>query len=114
MELRAMIIQPMAGKTRAEVFETRERAIKRLEDMGYNVENSLFDMREAWLVAGGTTSVPLRYLAESLKVMSRCHAVYLCDGWADARGCRIEYEAASEYGLLAFFESSDQPPIASI
>lgn len=98
--MKAMIIQPMAGKTEQEIMGTRNRAISHLESLGYEVENTLFDIDERWLLSTGTKSVPLVYLAESLRVMSRCNAVYLCDGWEEARGCKIEHDAAKAYGLL--------------
>ena len=34
---KAMLSQPMAGKTEQEIIETRNRAIKALENMGYVV-----------------------------------------------------------------------------
>ncbi len=35
--MKAMLSQPMAGKTEAEIVATRERAVKALESMGYEV-----------------------------------------------------------------------------
>ncbi len=39
---RAMLSQPMAGKTDDEIKETREKAIKTLENKGYEIVNTLF------------------------------------------------------------------------
>lgn len=97
--MRAMIIQPMNGKTDQEIREEREKAVALLESYGYDVENTLFDMDDDWLRSTGYKHIPLVYLAESLKVMSRCDAVYLCEGWQNARGCLLEYAAAVQYGL---------------
>ena len=36
--------------------------------------------------------------------MSLCHAAYFCKGWEDARGCRIEHDAAVAYGLEVLYE----------
>lgn len=107
MKMKAMIVQPMAGKTMQEIAETRNRAKEQLEAIGYEVENSLFDIDESWLLATGTVHVPVYYLGESLKVMSRCHAVYFCKDWATTRGCIIEHETAMHYGLHKFYEHSD-------
>jgi hypothetical protein len=52
----------------------------------------------------GVANVPLRFMAKSLESMSLCHAVYFCKGWEDARGCRIEHEAARAYGLDIIYE----------
>ena len=39
---RAMLSQPMAGKSKAEIRETREKAIAALTSAGYSVVNTLF------------------------------------------------------------------------
>lgn len=39
---KAMLSQPMAGKTDEEIAETRERAIKFLKSLDYEVINTLF------------------------------------------------------------------------
>lgn len=40
--LKAMLSQPMAGKTDEEIKETREKAIKVLQEKGYEIVNTLF------------------------------------------------------------------------
>ena len=40
--MKAMLSQPMAGKTDEEIVATRERAIKALEAKGYEIVNTLF------------------------------------------------------------------------
>ena len=40
--MKAMLSQPMAGKTEEEIIKTREKAIKALEDKGYKIVNTLF------------------------------------------------------------------------
>lgn len=32
------------------------------------------------------------------------HAAYFCKGWEDARGCKIEHDAATAYGLEVLYE----------
>ena len=39
---KAMLSQPMAGKTEEEIVATREKAIKTLTEKGYEVVNTLF------------------------------------------------------------------------
>jgi hypothetical protein len=107
MKPKAMIVQPMAGKTEQEIMETRNRAKKQLEAIGYEVEDSLLDMDEDWLRATGTVHIPVRYLGESLKVMSRCRAVYFCKDWETTRGCIIEHLTAMHYGLYKFYEHNN-------
>lgn len=113
---KAMISQPMNGKSEQEIAKTREKAIEILTGLGYEFVNTLFtdfygvtgdccsveDMRNC-----GVVHIPLCFLAKSLDKMSCCDAVYFCKGWKDARGCRIEYEAAKEYGLTILCEEED-------
>lgn len=99
---KAMLSQPMAGKTEQEIIETRNRAVKALENMGYVVVNTLFTdewySKEA-MSKRGVVQIPLCFLAKSLENMSLCHAAYFCSGWEQARGCRLEHEAAKAYGV---------------
>lgn len=105
--MKAMISQPMAGKTPIEIEETRNRAVKFLEERGYEIVNTLFTddwYSEAVMRDRGVVNVPLGYLAKSLEYMSLCGVVYFCKGWEKARGCLIEHEAATAYGLIVMHE----------
>jgi hypothetical protein len=42
---------------------------------------------------------PVWCLGESIKLMSDADYVVFCNGWEDARGCRIERTIANEYGI---------------
>lgn len=104
---KAMLSQPMAGKTDAEIIETRNRAIKVLESEGYEIVNTLFT--DEWysddaMKERGVVQIPLCFLAKSLENMSLCHAAYFCKGWENARGCKIEHDAAKAYGLKIIYE----------
>lgn len=105
--MKAMLSQPMAGKTDEEILATRDNAIDALKDMGYEVVNTLFT--DEWYSSEamnerGVENIPLCFLAKSLENMSLCHADYFCKGRENARGCRIEHEAAKAYGLTILYE----------
>ena len=107
---KAMLSQPMAGKTDEEIVATRERAIAALEAQGYEIVNTLFT--DEWysqesMKERGVVQIPLCFLAKSLENMSLCHAAYFCKGWENARGCRIEHEAAKAYGLEILYEGDE-------
>ena len=107
MKQKAMISQPMKGKTEEEIVATRNRAVAELERRGYEVENTLFT--DEWyksenLTKHGFVQIPLFFLAYALLAMSQCHAVYFCNGWENARGCKIEHDAALAYGLEVLYE----------
>lgn len=104
---KVMLSQPMAGKTDEEIVATREKAIKFLKKKGYEVVNTLFT--DEWysnesMKERGVVQIQLCFLAKSLENMSLCHAAYFCKGWENARGCKIEHEAAVAYGLDIIYE----------
>lgn len=104
---KATLSQPMAGKTDEEIVETREKAITALTGQGYEVVNTLFTdewYSEKSMKERGVVQIPLSFLAKSLENMSLCHVVYFCKGWENARGCRIEHDAAVAYGLEVIYE----------
>lgn len=105
--MKAMLSQPMNGKTEQEIVETRNKAIKALEAAGYEIVNTLFT--DEWyskekMEERGVVQIPLCFLAKSLENMSLCHAAYFCKGWEKARGCKIEHDAAVAYGLKILYE----------
>lgn len=104
---KAMLSQPMAGKTDKEIQQTRDRAIEVLERYGFEIVNTLFT--DEWysnesMTARGVEQIGLCFLAKSLENMSRCHAAYFCKGWEHARGCKLEHDAAIAYGLMVMYE----------
>lgn len=104
---KAMLSQPMSGKTDEEIKATREKAIKTLNEKGYDIVNTLFT--DEWYGSDAmkereVVQIPLCFLAKSLDKMSLCHAVYFCKGWENARGCCIEHNAAVAYGLEVIYE----------
>ena len=111
MKKKAMLSQPMAGRTEQEITATRDRAIAELERRGYEVVNTLFT--DEWYSpdsceARGVVNRPMMFLAKSLENMSLCHAAYFCKGWKNARGCRIEHAVAEAYGLTVLYEEGDE------
>jgi hypothetical protein len=104
---KAMLSQPMAGRSDEEIVATRDTAIKALNEKGYEIVNTLFT--DKWyskeqMEARGVIQIPLCFLAKSLENMSLCHAAYFCKGWDKTRGCKIEHDAAVAYGLEIMYE----------
>lgn len=105
--MKAMLSQPMNGKTAKEILQTRERAMKALTEKGYDVVNTLFT--DEWyddenMKQRGVVHIPLCFLAKSLENMSKCHVAYFCKGWEKTRGCKIEHDVAVAYGLDIIYE----------
>lgn len=106
MSNRAMVSQPMGSKEFIEILTVRVDAKDKIEAMGFEfvdtliTDDSLGENEKKWK---GFVNKPLFFLAESLKTMSTCDAVFFCEGWEDARGCIIEHEAAKRYGLDIYY-----------
>lgn len=104
---KAMISQPMAGKTDEEIAATREKTIAVLRGMGYEVVDSLFEgdfYSDEQIKGRGIVQIPLYFLAESLEKMSLYDTVYFCKGWENARGCKFEHAIAGAYGLNIMYD----------
>lgn len=97
--VRVMISQPMANRTEEDVRQERKAIIEKFNNMHIDVIDTIF-----------TDEVPIDYnagvyyLGKSIKEMSKADALFMCDGWREARGCRIEYQVAREYGIKILYE----------
>lgn len=103
-----MISQPMREKTNEEIIKEREKIISIVKDMGFEYLDTFHVNKKAYIKENewieDIKNIPLYMLAAGLKDMSKCHAVYFCKGWENARGCRIEHLAAIAYGLEVIYE----------
>lgn len=107
---KAMISQPMHGKSEEEIKATRLRALQALAARNYAIVNTLFTgewYSEDRSAEQGVVNRPLMFFAESVEGMSHCHAVYFCKGWESARGCKLEHAVAEAYGLTLIYEEDD-------
>ena len=102
---KAMISQPMWGRTNEEILFVRNKIKERLESLGYEVVDSFISEE---CNAENIKSKPLWYLAKSLEVMSTCDAVCFAYGWERTRGCCIERAVADAYGLSIFVDKEGE------
>lgn len=106
-DMKAMISQPMNGLTDDQINEIRQRAIKELQNGGYDVVDTFFTdefFSKDSLKEKGVKQIPVYFLAKSLAAMSQCNAMYFCKGWEYARGCKIEHGVAVAYGIPIIYE----------
>lgn len=102
---KAMISQPMGGLSGSDILWARTNAMKVLDNLGYDSVDTWFN--EDWELGHLVDDVkhkPLLYLAKSLEEMSKVDLVYFCKGYEDARGCRIEHQVSTAYGLDILYE----------
>jgi hypothetical protein len=97
-----MISQPMAGKSKEEIIECRNKFLQFAKENNYEVVNTLFT--DEWyskesMIKRGVINIPIQFLAKSIENMSLCNVAYFAKGWEKARGCKIEHEIALKYGI---------------
>lgn len=91
--MKLMISQPMRGKTEQQIREERAELVKQLENEGYEVVDTIFAEESP-----KDSDAALYYLSKSIEAMSKVDGLVFMPGWQDARGCRIEFQVALEYG----------------
>jgi hypothetical protein len=91
---RLFVSVPMRGialeEIEAQIAEAKERVEKKMGEVKVIHSFVNTDMIQ---------SMPLQALANSLSIMAMCDCVYFCEGWQEARGCKIEHDCAVAYGL---------------
>lgn len=50
-------------------------------------------------------NIGLYFLGKSIEEMAYADIVIFADGWKKARGCKVEYAAAVEYGVKILYEN---------
>jgi hypothetical protein len=91
-KMKAMISQPMRGKSREEILKERNETVTVLELLGYEVVDTVF-------TDNIKTLTPLQCLSKSLAALSKVDLVVFLAGWDRARGCTIEKTCCDEYGV---------------
>lgn len=95
--MKIFISQPMKDLSEEEIRHNREKAIKKIKSL-YGDDVEIID---SYIDGVGT---PLWCLGKSIELLSTADVAYFLKGWNKARGCRIEYMCANDYGIGAYFE----------
>lgn len=91
------ISQPMKGKSDEEILREREKAISDAQSFfGEPVE-----VIDSFFQGAPAGAKPLWFLGKSLELLSDADIAYFAKGWRDARGCKLEHDAARAYGITA-------------
>lgn len=96
--MRVMISQSMKGKTEEQIREERKSIIEKFNNMHIEVIDTVFTGK---VPEGCNKAVYL--LGKSIEAMKDIDALYMDDDWKEARGCRIEYQVAREYGIKILY-----------
>ena len=91
----------MKDKTETEILLERKEAI---DDAQFQLGESVKPIDSFLKNAPKNAERALWMLGKSIELLSQADVVYFCDGWEHARGCKIEHDAAVEYGLDIIYE----------
>lgn len=96
--MKVFISQPMFGLTDDEILVERERAITLAK--GMFPDETVEPLRSIFKDYNPDTGcIPMKYLAKSLEILADADVAIFAPGYKNARGCRMEYRAAIEYGI---------------
>lgn len=91
----------MNGKTDKEILSEREIAIVKAKELvGEEV-----DVIDTFYTDFSPDTKPLEYLARSISDLAKADVAYFAKGWDEKRGCKIEYECATQYGIATITDS---------
>ena len=95
---RFFISMPMRDKSEKQIKERLEQVKRKIVDEYHDVEfiDSYFPEDQQ--------GSPVIMLGKSIMLMNGADAVYFCEGWESARGCRIEHEVAIAYVKECVYE----------
>lgn len=89
------ISQPMRGRSTDEIIRERKQLIA---DAAVALRTDEVEVLDT-LYPPGSKAKPLALLGRGIEKMAQADAVVFAPGWKDAKGCRVEHMAASEYEL---------------
>lgn len=91
----------------------------KITGLDIKVAQNYFDTVEEKINAAGHTAVnPMSiipynpnwkwedYMAEDLRILLPCDAIFMLENWQDSKGARIEHAAAKEAGMQIFYSKN--------
>lgn len=96
---KVFISQPMRDKTDEEIKKERSAAIEYVKkEMGDDVE-----VIDSFFEGAPHDAKPLWFLGKSFQLLSSADAVLFIGDWRKYRGCKLEHEAAKQYGIKVMY-----------
>ena len=93
--MKVFISQPMKGRTEKEILDQR----KRIEDYIKQEVNQDVEILDSYVESAPDECNPVFFLGLSLQFLSQADLAVFCEGWENARGCRIEHQVCEDYGI---------------
>ena len=102
------ISQPMSGKSEEEILATRQKEIEKIhqffdaDGVEINIIASYIDdatRKHFKEHVSDDINWDIFWLSQSLERLAMADTIWLCDGWGHSKGCNVELECATQYGL---------------
>lgn len=107
MTVKVFVSVPMNKRSVKEIEEDLLRATNNLSKLYPNSEIRILDSNFPYGPTEFVSNLGIWYLGESLKVLANADVAYFVKGWRHARGCRVEHECCSQYGIACLYERSE-------
>ena len=108
--MKVMISQPMKNREEDDILAERKVIIEKFKNMHIDVIDTFYkdEIPEDY-------NVGVYFLGKSIQDMAKVDALFMCEGWRAARGCRIERQVAQDYGIKILYEDFfvNKPEIAT-
>ena len=98
----------MTGKSEEEILATRQKAIDKIHQLfdADGVEINIIasyidDATRKYFEEHITDGInwDIYWLSQSLQRLALADTIWLCEGWEYSKGCNVELECATQYGL---------------
>ena len=99
--MKYFISQPMNGKAVEEIKAKRKEVETAILEQEPGAE-----ILDSYIESAPHDAKPLWFLGKSLEILSNADIAYFCEGWENARGCKLENECALAYGITVIEELS--------
>lgn len=97
--MRIYISIPITGKDEKEQRDKADKIKMALSKKGHEVINP-FD-----IIPDKKNPDWYDHIGTDLRELAKCDAIYLCNGWKESKGCRLEMQYALSMGIRQIFES---------
>ena len=98
----------MTGKSEEEILATRQKEIDKIHQLfdadgvEINIIDSYIDdatRKHFKEHVSDDINWDIFWLSQSLERLAMADMIWLCDGWEYSKGCNVELECATQYGL---------------
>ena len=97
------ISQPMKGKTDKEILAERSKAIEEAR----KAVNDDITIIDSFFQGAPADAKPLWFLGKSFELLSTADIAYFAKDWDKFRGCKMEHDAAIQYGIKVIEYAED-------